>query len=312
MKETGEQTHFFSSAAFNKKFFFARRSDERLKIDRVDVLCADGTKLACSWMKCPNQNRKTLIHFHGSGELVLGYVRANDIPERITFKQVAEELCLDVFFVEYRGYGDSTGKECLPQVLSDINAIYDHLKLPQEDLFVYGRSIGALFAVHFVHEYPNVAGLILDSPLANVEPMMDRYDAQDLKDITQSKEDLKQELVTLLNMEEKLTNFKGHAIIFCCSDDKILTLDHPTAIVNWIAGKESKKIKATDLFVDDCDKEKVVTTGRCTVVCFAIGGHNYIWWMNTNSYRYHLRDFALQNGHVIPKGETESTTCLMS
>jgi len=54
-------------------------------------------------------------------------------------------------------------------MLEDVQKIFEALNLQEENLIIFGRSIGSIFAIHFAYKYPNISGLILESALA--EPM---------------------------------------------------------------------------------------------------------------------------------------------
>jgi pimeloyl-ACP methyl ester carboxylesterase len=56
--------------------------------------------------------------------------------------------------VEYRGYGDSTGTPQFSAIMKDCQAIFEALKVKQEEIIVFGRSLGSIFALHFAHLYP--------------------------------------------------------------------------------------------------------------------------------------------------------------
>ncbi len=77
----------------------------------------------------------------------------------------------NVFIMDYRGYGDSTGEPNVPGAILDIKAGFMWLnknpEVQQRPLFLLGQSLGAALGVYFVGSDPEVkrhlAGVILDA-----------------------------------------------------------------------------------------------------------------------------------------------------
>ena len=72
----------------------------------------------------------------------------------------------DLLLAEYRGYGGSTGEPLLGRMLDDVEAVL-RAAGPPERLVVFGRSVGSLFALEAVARCPGVAGLVLESAIAD-------------------------------------------------------------------------------------------------------------------------------------------------
>mmetsp|Transcript_17915 Transcript_17915/g.19941 ORF Transcript_17915/g.19941 Transcript_17915/m.19941 type:complete len:217 (+) Transcript_17915:418-1068(+) len=196
---------------------------------------------------------------------------------------VVDDLQLNAVFVEYRGYGDSTGTPAMATMLDDIKDVFEALKLRQEDIIVYGRSIGSIFAIHFAHLYPNIAGLIIDSGLAhpfNLSGERLRKGIEEGKFDTLPKdayETCKKEASILFDHENKLKAYPGPLLLFHTKDDKVLPVEGADEMLQW-AEKSRKK----------------------HLVKFEIGGHNYIWRMNVDEYCKQLREFIPAHcGHVV-------------
>ena len=99
-----------------------------------------------------------IVYFHGNagnlrgwGEVALDFTR----------------LSYDVLIPDYRGYGKSTGKIRSEATLhNDAAAAYDYLKgrYPEDQIVIYGRSIGTGIAVYLARETrPRM--VILESPM---------------------------------------------------------------------------------------------------------------------------------------------------
>jgi uncharacterized protein len=75
-----------------------------------------------------------------------------------------------LYFVNYRGYGGSTGSPTEQALFEDALAVYDHVRALHADVAVIGRSLGSGVAMYLAHERP-VTRLVLVTPydtLANV------------------------------------------------------------------------------------------------------------------------------------------------
>ena len=75
--------------------------------------------------------------------------------------------CAESAFVEYREYGGSTGQARLVSILGDGEAAIKAAGLAPERVIAFGRSIGSLYAIELVHRQPAIAGLILESGIAD-------------------------------------------------------------------------------------------------------------------------------------------------
>lgn len=111
-----------------------------------------------SALHLPNpQSTYTLLYIHGNAE-DLGDIRP--VLERL------RDWGFSVFSYDYRGYGTSDGKPSERNAYQDADAAYQyltqHLKIPPQQIIVYGRSVGGGSATELATRYP-VAGLILES-----------------------------------------------------------------------------------------------------------------------------------------------------
>jgi pimeloyl-ACP methyl ester carboxylesterase len=101
-----------------------------------------------------------LIYFGGNGEDVGANAHDFDaaFPDRA------------IYFVNYRGYGGSTGRPTEAALISDARTIYDQISTKHERIIVMGRSLGTGVATALASLRP-VEGLVLVTPydsIANV------------------------------------------------------------------------------------------------------------------------------------------------
>ena len=99
----------------------------------------------------------TLLYIHGNAEDL------GDIRPKL---EDLHRWGFSVFAYDYRGYGTSDGKPSERNAYQDINAAYTYLtqqlKIPADQIIVYGRSVGGGSATALATQQP-IAGLILES-----------------------------------------------------------------------------------------------------------------------------------------------------
>jgi hypothetical protein len=107
-----------------------------------------------------------LLFFHGNGEVASDYVSIGSIYNQIG---------LNLFVADYRGYGSSGGKPTLSLMIQDAHPIFEGFKRILKDsgfsgnLFVMGRSLGSASAIELASHYRSqLKGLIIESGFANV------------------------------------------------------------------------------------------------------------------------------------------------
>ncbi|MBI4312039.1 MAG: alpha/beta fold hydrolase [Chloroflexi bacterium] len=124
------------------------------------VPVAGGASLLCrSYAARPSS--PTVLYFHGNAELACEY----DGVARLF-----QELDLNLFVADYRGYGGSTGAPSFTSILGDAEAVYRYVldwRASQglsRSLFVMGRSLGSAPALALAYAHPDaVRGLIIES-----------------------------------------------------------------------------------------------------------------------------------------------------
>ena len=140
----------------SERYFFPRKGGFN---DPFWVDCGDA-RLACSYHQI-DPAAKTLIHFHGNGEIVDDW--------QGDFVEIILQMGCNVFLAELRGYGQSTGTPQLEKMLSDVVPTVEALQRPVSDLIFFGRSVGSLFAIEAAARFPEAAGLIIESGVADVK-----------------------------------------------------------------------------------------------------------------------------------------------
>jgi alpha-beta hydrolase superfamily lysophospholipase len=110
-----------------------------------------------------NQN---ILLFHGNGEIASDYESIGSIYN---------QLGLNLFVADYRGYGSSGGKPTLSNMIEDVHPVFEGFKRVLKEagfsggLFIMGRSLGSASAIELASHYQReFHGLIIESGFANV------------------------------------------------------------------------------------------------------------------------------------------------
>ncbi|KAJ0594237.1 putative serine aminopeptidase, S33, alpha/Beta hydrolase [Helianthus annuus] len=127
----------------------------------LDVLLLDtksGNKIVAFYLKNPYA-RLTLLYSHGN---------AADLGQLFDlFLQLKANLRVNLMGYDYSGYGASTGKPSESNTYADIEAVYECLQteygVSQEDLILYGQSVGSGPTLHLAAKLPRLRGVVLHS-----------------------------------------------------------------------------------------------------------------------------------------------------
>jgi pimeloyl-ACP methyl ester carboxylesterase len=212
------------------------------------VKAADGSRLACHY-QIVNPDAKTVVYFHGNGEVVTDY-----LPDFPAWIGRAGCNCL---LAEYRGYGMSSGLPALVGMLEDVIPIINSLNLPDHKIVLFGRSIGSLYALHGVSQRPQLAGLIIESGVAD---LTQRFFQRVLpEELGVSRADVVGELRKYFDYTRKLGSFQGRTLVMHARFDELIDVRHAEML--YSAAREPKQLKIFDQ-----------------------GGHNDIFFRNRLEY----------------------------
>lgn len=219
----------------------------------VDVGVA---QLAC-FRRVLDPKAFTLVHFHGNGEAVADYVP-------FMADQFAE-MGLNSLFVEYREYGGSTGKAHLVAMLSDGEAALKVAGVSAENAIVFGRSIGSLYAIELAARFPNVAGLIIESGIADPSERFLAY--ADLQAAGIEQADVHAEVEKHFNHQKKLSRYSNPLLILHTEHDGLIDISHAERNHEWASSVQKQLVR------------------------FAAGNHNTIFRTNIVEYIESLKQF---------------------
>jgi pimeloyl-ACP methyl ester carboxylesterase len=238
------------------RYFFPRREPVS---SPFFVTASDGvSRLACH-RSMPYPGALTLLHFHGNAEVVADYVPA--------IAQLVNALGVNVVFAEYRGYGGSTGSPSLRAMLDDAEAVFQAMDVSARRVVPFGRSLGSLFAVEIASRHPEVAGLVLESGIADV---LDRNLVRVTpEDLGASPLDLEAAVKERFDQRAKLAAYTGPLLVMHTRQDALVAPSHGERTHNWGGAPTADK----------------------TLVMFEEGDHGTIFLVNNDAYLRHLRNF---------------------
>ncbi|MBW2278950.1 MAG: alpha/beta hydrolase [Deltaproteobacteria bacterium] len=228
-----------------ERYFFPRH-DSPADIVKVDV---GNAVLACHHHR-PHPGAPTVIHFHGNGETVDDYVP--------WFPELWQQRGLNTFLAEYRGYGASTGTPLYGRMLDDTEAIFEAVGQPEDQIVVFGRSVGSTYALELVGRHPGVWGLIIESGIADpLERLLIRFRPEELG-VTE--QELARAAAERLDHRKKLAGFEGPLLVMHAADDSLLDVSNGERLAVW--GPQ----------------------GRTELLVFPSGDHNAIMLANMQEY----------------------------
>lgn len=154
----------------NTRTFFPERdillTPQSLDIEFQDVYLktADNVKIN-GWFIPKEGALYTVLFFHGN---------AGNIGDRVDKIGMFYNMGVNMFIVDYRGYGRSLGRPCEKGMYLDARAAYDYLVNQQgvipQSIIVYGESLGGGVAVDLTAK-AQVGGLILEGSFTNIRDL---------------------------------------------------------------------------------------------------------------------------------------------
>ncbi|KAF6810318.1 hypothetical protein CSOJ01_06389 [Colletotrichum sojae] len=134
----------------------------------------DGEKLSAFYIRGPrggNNSNVTLLMFHGN---------AGNIGHRLPIaRMLINFIGCNVFMLEYRGYGLSTGEPDESGLFTDAQTALDYLRSRAETskhkLIVYGQSLGGAVSIKLVAKNQkdgDIAGLVLENTFLSMRKLI--------------------------------------------------------------------------------------------------------------------------------------------
>ncbi len=138
----------------------ASPGDIGLAYEDVTIPTSDHERLH-GWFISTANSRGVVLFFHGN---------AGNISHRLDSIKIFHELGFDTLIIDYRGYGQSTGKASEKGTYLDAEAAWDFLVkkrgISSDRIIVFGRSLGAAVAAWLGSQH-TPAAVILESSFSS-------------------------------------------------------------------------------------------------------------------------------------------------
>jgi fermentation-respiration switch protein FrsA (DUF1100 family) len=135
----------------------------------------DGEKLSAFYIRAPSRRKNiTVLMFHGN---------AGNIGHRVPIARMfVQRMGCNVFMLEYRGYGLSTGSPDETGLMIDAQTAFNYLRKRAEtrdhDIVVFGQSLGGAVSVQLVAKNQNdsrLVGLVLENTFLSMRKLIPSY-----------------------------------------------------------------------------------------------------------------------------------------
>lgn len=134
----------------------------------------DGVSLSAFYIRGPRgtaNSQVTVLMFHGN---------AGNIGHRLPIARMLVNMVgCNVFMLEYRGYGDSTGEPDETGLNIDAQTALDYLRSRSEtsehQYIIYGQSLGGAVSIKLVsknQDHGDIAGLILENTFLSMRKLI--------------------------------------------------------------------------------------------------------------------------------------------
>jgi hypothetical protein len=134
-----------------------------LRADDLILRAEDGVPLHGWWIK--GEGRRALLFFHGN---------AGNVADRLERARILNQrFGLDIFLVDYRGYGRSGGSPSEDGLYRDGRAVYleaVHRGFGADRIILFGESLGSAVAIQLALDRP-CAALVLETPFLSIPAM---------------------------------------------------------------------------------------------------------------------------------------------
>ena len=133
------------------------------------MLPLQGDHLSGWWVPSEDPGARTLLYFHGNA----GNVGVN-VDQVLRLRSTG----LNVFIIDYRGYGHSTGGPPREKLAyQDAERAWNYLvaerNIPPAHIALYGHSLGGAVAIDLASKHPDAGALITEGTLTSIADRAD-------------------------------------------------------------------------------------------------------------------------------------------
>jgi len=145
----------FQSKRLAKNFTYSFDKE----FEEINLTTKDNSIINALHFKVKNP-KGIILYFHGN---------KGSLERWGTIASTFTDYGYDVFVMDYRGYGKSTGKRAEKKLYSDALLCYNHIKksYSENSIILYGRSLGGTFATYIASKH-KPKKLVLEAPFYNL------------------------------------------------------------------------------------------------------------------------------------------------
>ena len=130
-----------------------------------------GDQLAGWWVPSEDPHSATLLYLHGNAATV-----AANLDHVLRLRSAG----LNVFIIDYRGYGSSTGGPPREKLLyEDAERSWEYLvaerNIAPDRIAIYGHSLGGAVAIDLASKHPEAGALITEGTFTSIADLSDRF-----------------------------------------------------------------------------------------------------------------------------------------
>lgn len=162
----------FANAQFEEKFYYPKKEWVEVSISySEDFIPVEKDTIHAAFFQPKTMPKATVLFFHGAGGNISTYMFMIEPLVKNGYQ---------VYAMDYRGYGKSTGKATHINVAKDVELVFEEMKKNQAikntKLIVFGASLGCQIATHFAKNHQEeVDALILDGGFASFADVAKLY-----------------------------------------------------------------------------------------------------------------------------------------
>lgn len=150
--------------------------DKTVTHEEIEYLTPDNKKISAWFVPAANNETITEENHEKTIKRVVLFCHGNagDISQRLDSFKIFQQLGLDTFIFDYRGYGKSRGRPSEMGTYLDAEGAWhylvDEMKVKQENIIIFGRSLGGGVASYLAAKYQPLA-LIIESSFTSAPDM---------------------------------------------------------------------------------------------------------------------------------------------
>ena len=182
--------------------------------ERSIFIESGGEKIRVIVARSSTSNGSAIIYFGGNGESVAD-----------TSVSLAREFSdRDIYCMDYRGFGGSSGKPTEAGIFEDALAIYDLVQRGHSEVAVIGRSLGSGVGVYVASQRP-VAKLVLITPYDSIENIAaERFPIFPVRQMLEDKYD----------SASRAIDVHAKVLVFLAEDDRVIPLANSQNLIHYL------------------------------------------------------------------------------